>query len=279
MLRHTFCHIQNVGEKSERWLWGAGLRSWDDLLGGECDRLPRYRVDWLRRRIGESLEELRRGNSHYFAERLPPGEHWRLFPAFRHSVAYLDIETNGFSGAGGYITTIAVYDGESIFHYVRGRNLADFATDIRKYKLLVTYYGKSFDLPFIERAMGLKLNTPHIDLCYLLRNLGYRGGLKGCEKQLGIDRKELDGITGYFAVLLWNDYLRKGNRKALETLLAYNIQDVLSLEHLMVVAYNLKLRNTPFEENRRLSVPHLPEIPFKVDIPTVDRLRQRRAWY
>jgi len=272
MLRNTFCHIRNVGEKSERWLWEEGLLSWDDLFGEG----PLYRFDWLRRPIDESVGELRRGNSRYFAERLPPGEHWRLFPAFRNSVAYLDIETNGFSGASGYITTIAVYDGESIFYYVRGRNLADFPSDMQRYKLLVTYYGKSFDLPFIERSMDLKLTMPHIDLCYLLRGLGYKGGLKGCEKQLGIDRKELDGVTGYFAILLWNDYMRNKNPKALETLLAYNIQDVLSLEHLMVAAYNMKLRNTPFEEGRRIPVPSPPEIPFRVDTPTVDRLRRRR---
>ena len=38
-----------------------------------------------------------------------------------------------------------------------------------------------------------------------------RGGQKGCEKLLGIDRKELKEIDGFFAVLLWRDYKRNNN--------------------------------------------------------------------
>jgi len=43
--------------------------------------------------------------------------------------------------------------------------------------------------------------------------------LKFCEKALGLDRGDLDGVDGYFAVLLWRDYQKKHNEKALETLL------------------------------------------------------------
>jgi len=50
---------------------------------------------------------------------------------------------------------------------------------------------------------GIELNQVHIDLRYVLRSLGYTGGLKGCEKQAGIDRGNLEGVDGYFAVLLW----------------------------------------------------------------------------
>jgi len=54
--------------------------------------------------------------------------------------------------------------------------------------------------------------------------------------------------------------------------LAYNIQDVLTLENLMVIAYNLKIKDTPFYGNR-LPEPVLPEIPFDVDKKTVDRIK------
>jgi hypothetical protein len=39
-------------------------------------------------------------------------------------------------------------------------------------------------------------------LRYLLKSLGYTGGLKGYEKKAGIDRGELEAINGYFAVML-----------------------------------------------------------------------------
>ena len=119
----------------------------------------------------------------------------------------------------------------------------------------------------------------HIDLRYLLKSLGYSGGLKGCEKKAGIDRGELEGIDGYFAVHLWNDYQKNHNQKALETLLAYNIQDVVNLETLMVLSYNLKLKDTPFVQSHQLSFPSIPEVPFKADLETIEKLREERPVY
>ena len=92
-----------------------------------------------------------------------------------------------------------------------------------------------------------------------------------------IDRGDLAGVDGFFAVLLWHDYKRTGNKKALETLLAYNIQDVLTLENLMVIAYNMKIKATPFYENQ-LPAPVLPEIPFEVDMETVDRIKRENIF-
>ena len=123
------------------------------------------------------------------------------------------------------------------------------------------------------------MNQVHIDLRYTLRSLGYSGGLKGCEKKAGIDRGDLEGVDGYFAVLLWDDYRRNKNQKALETLLAYNIQDVVNLETLMVLSYNLKIRDTPFIQSHQLLFPSTPEIPFKGDRETVERIRQERFIY
>jgi len=113
----------------------------------------------------------------------------------------------------------------------------------------------------------------HIDLRYVLRSVGFSGGLKGCKIQAGIDRGELAGLDGYDAVLLWNDYERTGNQKALETLLAYNSQDIISLEALMVLAYNLKLKDTPFSGTHQLPAPEVPEISFKGDPETIERIK------
>jgi len=98
----------------------------------------------------------------------------------------------------------------------------------------------------MESYFGIELDQVHLDLRYNLRSLGYTGGLKGCERKAGIDRGDLEGVDGYFAVLLWDDYQRNKNEKALKSLLAYNIQDVVNLETLMVLSYNLKLKDTPF---------------------------------
>ena len=277
MLAHTFFHVPGIGPKTERHLWSSGFPSWDTVDGGESPPLSQSKAEVLRRHIRESIHHLGRGVPDYFYERLPSDQQWRLFSDFRDSVAYLDIETTGLGSADDHITTIVVYDGASIFHYVHGDNLSAFRDDIEKYRLVVTYNGKSFDAPFIRNTLGAPMGQAHIDLRYVLAALGYRGGLKGCERQLGIDRGGLEDVDGFFAVLLWQDFLG-GNRRALETLLAYNALDVLNLEALMVLAYNLKIQETPFAESLRLPVSRPPENPFTADAETIGRIKRRYFW-
>jgi uncharacterized protein YprB with RNaseH-like and TPR domain len=198
-----------------------------------------------------------------------------MFPEFRGSVAYLDIETTGLGAPGDHITTIALYDGRRIRTYVHDQNLEEFREDVRGYRLVVTYNGKCFDVPFIRDSLGLRMEQAHIDLRYVLRSLGFSGGLKGCEKQLGLDRGELDGVDGYFAVLLWQDFRRHGNEGALRTLLAYNVMDTVNLERLMVQAYNMKLCETPFAGTHGLAGPAPRELPMEPDHETLARIRRR----
>jgi len=66
-----------------------------------------------------------------------------------------------------------------------------------------------------------------------------------------MDRGDLSDVDGFFAVLLWNEYQKTGNQKALDTLLAYNVQDTVNLESLMVTAYNMKLKETSNSSARR----------------------------
>jgi hypothetical protein len=77
-----------------------------------------------------------------------------------------------------------------------------------------------------------------------------------------------------FAVLLWREFLQTGNRAALETLLAYNIEDVVNLETLMVLACNMNLDATPFSDDLRLPLPLRPQIPFAADVETIQRIRK-----
>ena len=203
MLEQTFCHIPGIGTKTEQGLWKAGIRNWREVAGHPG--LPPRRAAVLTQHVGESLARLEKRDASFFAERLPANQHWRLFPHFRDRLAYLDIETTGLGNPGDHITTIALYDGQAIRHYVHGGNLLDFKQDIRAYNLLVTFNGKCFDVPFIESYFGMQLPTPHIDLRYVLASLGYRGGLKQIERTLGFDRGDLAEVDGYFAVILWMD--------------------------------------------------------------------------
>jgi len=275
MLCHTFLHLKGVGPRTEKALWDNGILGWEQLLDLEPGKGPLRISGALRLQVEESLRRLQAHDPHFFARGLPSQELWRLFREFRHSAAYLDIETTGLWAGQGHVTTIALYDGREIRTYVHRENLWEFAQDIRGYKLLITYNGRCFDLPFIRESMGLCLDQVHIDLRFLLAGLGYRGGLKGCERALGLERGDLEGVDGFFAVLLWEAFLREQEPKFLETLLAYNIQDVLSLEFLMVKAYNMKLAGTPFAEELALCTPEPRISPFSPDPQILDRIRAR----
>ena len=145
--------------------------------------------------------------------------------------------------------------------------------------MIVTYNGKSFDIPFIESFFNIRLNHAQIDLRYVLHSLGYSGGLKGVERQLGTDRGNLRDVDGFFAVLLWDEYLKTGDQKALDTLLAYNIQDTITLENLTVTAYNMKLTKTPFPDNLLIEESRPPVNPLSADLATIDKIKSSSQYW
>lgn len=232
MLDSCFFHIPGVGPAFTDKLRLAGVRNWDDALA-----LPlpcgSARGEKLREAIRESKERLAAQDARWFGNALSPAEQWRLYPHFRHSAAYVDIETTGLSWPEASITTIALYNGESVRTYVRGVNLESFADDILDYKLLVTWNGRAFDAPILRRFLQIPLDKgtmAHLDLLPVFRALGLRGGLKKVETALGLGRGALEGVDGWAAVHLWRAYEQNNDPRVLQTLLAYNVADVLSLE-------------------------------------------------
>lgn len=277
MLQHTFCHIPGIGMKTERKLWEAGITRWAHWESPSPIRLPATaRLDAARVLDG-SLAALK-DDPIFFTGRLSSTEPWRIFPHYRHRTAYLDIETTGLDDYAE-VTTIALYDGHEVFTYINGRNLDDFADDIQQYQVIVSYNGKSFDVPFLERYFRIRLDQAQIDLRYVLARLGFKGGLKGCEKQLGLHRGNLDGVDGYFAVLLWQQYRQNNDERALETLLAYNIEDTINLERLAVEAYNRNVLDTPFASELFLPCPTPPPNPFVADYDCIAAIKRRLPSY
>jgi len=50
---------------------------------------------------------------------------------------------------------------------------------------------------------------------------------------------------------------------------------MVTLENLMVTAYNLKLKETPFYESHFIEEPTPPVNPLRVDMETVDKIKNR----
>lgn len=270
MLAHTFCHVPGIGEVTECRLWSMDITSWDLAV-----QHPSFRPSWTPY-IQESILHYEKRNAGFFYENLPSRQQWRLYWDFRDACAFVDIETTGLDSWVDEITTIVLYDGRSYRCYVNGDNLDEFPRDVNAYALLVTFNGKTFDVPFINRKFGACLPQAHIDLKYPLSSLGIKGGLKSCEGQLGLARpEELEGVDGFEAIRLWNKWRMRGNVKALKKLLDYNIQDTLSLHSLMVHIHNQKIKAMPFSDRYLLPNPLLPKAPFQPDRNTVEPVRVR----
>jgi uncharacterized protein YprB with RNaseH-like and TPR domain len=247
MLKRTFQHLHGIGEKTEKRIWAAGITSWEEFLDVPRPAvLSPWQHDLACAELERSLRALETRNARYFTEKLSAQLHWRLYPEFGQRIAYLDIETTGTTAGVSAITVIGLYDGERPRVYVQGQNLLRFVEEIEEFTLLVTYNGKLFDLPFIRRELGPSLEQAHIDLRYPLAALGYKGGLKKIERSLGLEREgPVALLDGWCAVLLWR-YHEQGEAGALETLLRYNLEDVVHLPQLLALVYNTRIQRLPF---------------------------------
>ena len=246
MLTKTFCHVKGITTHFERLLREKGIEHWDDFLEKESglSGFPRGKLDKIKTELVDSKQALEEKNLRYFQDRLHPREHWRL--AELGKIGFVDIETTGLSRWSDEITVLGIYDGKSSHLYVNGKNLADAKAKLKEFDVIVTFNGKQFDIPFIEHCFSCTYDFAHLDLRYLLKELGLQGGLKSIERQLGISRDaDVEGVDGLEAVNLWYKY-KRGNMEALQKLLKYNEQDIVNLDTLL--RYYLKTKEERLED-------------------------------
>jgi uncharacterized protein YprB with RNaseH-like and TPR domain len=243
MIRRTFIHLPRVGPVTQRRIWDEGIETWDDFIAAEGLRAvgPKYKTLYDRM-LDEHRRRLADGDAAYFAGELHARESWRFFEVFGDDAAYLDIETTGLAPPYSYTTVVGVYRNGRMTQLVAGRDLSGDAVDelVAGAKLLITFNGARFDVPFLETEFGwLRFDIPHLDLCHAGNRVGLKGGLKNVEKLLGFTRgDEIEGLDGWAAVRLWKQY-ETGDAAALETLLEYNAADVVNMEKLAAVIYDM----------------------------------------
>jgi uncharacterized protein YprB with RNaseH-like and TPR domain len=238
MIESSFCLLTGVGQKTERRLWQLGVGTWTEFRSAHT--LPGIGPCWKTvydEELGQAQAARAQEDARYFGNKLPAIEQWRLYEWLRPRAVYLDIETNSF----GQITVVGLYGQSGFTSLVQGESLTRqrLCDELTQYDLLVTFNGTSFDLPVLLASIqGLPLDQPHMDLCLLGRQLGYRGGLKAIELQLGIQRREdLWGLSGADAGQLWNRWRHSRDAAARERLLAYNEADCVNLQPLADLFY------------------------------------------
>jgi len=170
-------------------------------------------------------------------------------------LAFFDIETTGLAGGTGTYVVIAglgTYEaagpGDPLAFRMRQYFLADLAheqamlamlaADIARFDGLVTYNGRTFDVPFVETRLTMaRLPSPygplaHFDLLHPVRRL-YKHRMAGCRlaeaerRLLKLDRP--DDLPGWLIPQLYFDYLRAGRASPLRGAFRHNAEDVLSL--------------------------------------------------
>ena len=238
MIESSFCVLSGVGLKTERRLWQGGVETWTEFLSsGTIPGIGPSRKRVYDAELGQAQAHRADEDARYFGNKLLAREHWRLYEWLRPRAVYLDIETNSW----GQITVVGLYGHGSITSLVEGESLTRqrLCEELAQYDLLVTFNGTSFDLPVLLASIqGLPLDQPHVDLCFLGRQLGYRGGLKTIEHQLGISRRaDLWGLSGADAGQLWNRWRHSRDEEARERLLAYNEADCVNLQSLADLFY------------------------------------------
>ena len=229
-LENSFIGVEGVGERTERALWRAGVTHWDAFDPAAVDGVGPTLARRIEGFVDEARDRLAARDARFFASALPDREGWRLLEDFRDDLACLDIETTGLDRRRHDVTVVGVHRAGETRTLVRGRDLsaASLEAALDGARLLVTYNGARFDLPFLEAALDVSLDRPHVDLLYPCRRLGLTGGLKAVERTLGLERDRPD-VDGREAVRLWRRYERWGDDAALETLVDYNRDDAANL--------------------------------------------------
>ena len=247
MIRRTFLHLSGIGPVTEAVLWRAGIDDWADLLDArEQLGLAGPAFARLEPELQASERALAEQDAGWFGRRLPEREHWRLYPEFASRTAFLDIETTSLSPYEGVVTVVAVHGAGASRSFVRGEDLEELPAYLRRFRVLVTFNGIRFDVPFLQVAFPqLAVPEVHIDLRFVLYRLGLAGGLKRIEATLGVgDRSGVEGLRGLDAVRLWEEH-RRGSRAALDRLVRYNLADTRNLEPLLRFAVEELARRLP----------------------------------
>tara|TARA_Y100000310_G_C20669037_1_gene809220 strand:- start:1497 stop:2261 length:765 start_codon:yes stop_codon:yes gene_type:complete len=239
MITRTFLFLPGISKKSEQNLWQQGIHSWDDFLKTKHIKgMSAVRKAAANALLKKAKDALREENVTFFAKLLPLAEHWRMYEYFKEDAAYLDIETEHVTKE---LTVIGLFDGIRTKTMIAGVNLdlKALQKELAHYKLIITYNGNTFDLPFLrKRYPKLLPNVPTIDLRVVAQRCGYKGGLKQIEKQLDIKRNAvIERISGGDPAKLYRMWKGSGDDHYLQLLVEYNEEDVANLHTIAAKLY------------------------------------------
>lgn len=174
----------------------------------------------------------------------------RILQPGGENIVFLDTETSGLaSGTGTFVFLVGIgYQTprgfELVQFFMRDPNqeaalLAALDQWLAKFNVVVTFNGKSFDIPLLNTRYQMNgLSSPftgyeHLDILQIARRL-WRDRLPS--RALGELEKEVvqfyrtgEDIPGWMIPQMYFDYLRSGDARPLSGILYHNAGDILSL--------------------------------------------------
>jgi len=184
---------------------------------------------------------------------------------------FFDLETTGLSGGSGTFAFLLgfLYKKEDTIFIVQ-YFLPDYGREyflfkelqdlISSFNILVSYNGKSYDLPLlksrllINRIEPVILDKQHLDLLHIARRIWSNSfpscDLQTLERELSLTER-VDDIPGAYIPQAYFDFLNTGNIHNIIRLIEHNYHDLFSLLKLLEIVSNVNTDHTRIFEDKR----------------------------
>ncbi len=228
----------------------------EDLLPGEAEGNDYGELYVVRRRETEISAHASSADDLVSVLRRPDlagvhDEFAALVGASPERIAFLDTETAGLQSAPLFLCGIMRYSrGAFVVEQFLARDYAEepallehIRVAMERSGVLVTYNGRTFDVPFINERMvyhllDYQLGGPHIDLLPHARRR-YRGTLPDCKLQtleahVCRRARSIADIPGEEIPQAYHDFVATGDARLIEPVFAHNALDLITLADILV---------------------------------------------
>ncbi len=163
---------------------------------------------------------------------------------------FIDLETTGLGSTPLFLIGAMLWEGDGfVVRQLFARDyseeravLALFAEMLAERRALVSFNGKSFDVPFLRaraaaNAVAVTIDLPHLDLLHAGRR-AWKHRLPDCRLQTlerhVCGRLRHEDIPGAFIPDAYHAYVRTGNAAQMTTVLEHNVRDLVTLAEIML---------------------------------------------
>lgn len=169
-----------------------------------------------------------------------------IYMASLEELVFLDIETTGFRNCPLFLIGLLYFDNanelsiEQLFarHYIEEASVLEhFRNLITRFKIMITFNGKTFDVPFIQSRMIYHGKFPerlplHIDMLYHSRRR-WRWIIPNCRlitlEEYICNRKRINDVPSSLIPHIYREFIKSGRIQLLKDVFQHNALDLITL--------------------------------------------------